>query len=338
MVFTHCKRKATKCYALLRFFHLKIIVNLLDFNQKSFHHSIYHTLSNNSMERKIVFTELMIFLIVFIFSVFFGSALLFPFITKLMGIDNMAAFISGLSDTSSAQERFLAKIVMILNQFFTFLLPSLIFLLWIHQRKTFQFLQLNRPPNIQLLLLGGLLMMISFPLAQGLLQLNQMIALTDNLTNLEEQANNTAQVLLIMNTPSEFLMSLLTIAVMPAICEEIFFRGILQNYLSKQHPHIGILLAAFIFAAIHMQWASFLPRFFLGILLGYLFYYSKNLWLPIFAHFVLNAMQIVPVYVMKIDITDEMQVGELPLIVIIGSLVLSTMIGYVFYKKVETFR
>ena len=251
-----------------------------------------------------------------------------------MGIDNIQAFIGQLSTESSSADRFYAKAIMIINQFITFLLPSLIFLLWIHKRKSIQFLHLNTFPKVNLLIFGCLLMIAAYPLTNLILKLNQLLPLTQDLSNLENQANNTAAIFLIMNTPSEFLMSVFTIAVVPAIAEEIFFRGILQNYLSKQNVVKGIFLTAFVFAAIHMQWASFLPRFFLGIVLGYLFYWSKSLWLPILAHFVFNVMQIIPAYYAPSEqIQKSNSLFELPIGLMILSFVLTGVLAYLVYSN-----
>jgi len=89
--------------------------------------------------------------------------------------------------------------------------------------------------------------------------------------------------------------NLLVIAVIPAIGEELMFRGVVQKLLAKWfgHPHWAILLTAFLFSAMHLQFLSFLPRFFLGIVLGYLFYWSGSVWLVILVHFINNALAVV---------------------------------------------
>ena len=292
------------------------------------------TTSNNTMERKFVMTEISIFIVIWFFVSLFGASLLFPLAAKLMGIDDIQTFIGQLSADSSSSDRFYAKVVMILNQCITFLVPSLVFLLWIHKRKSIQFLHLNRFPTINLLIFGCLLMVVAYPLTNLILKLNQLLPLTENLSDLENGANNTASIFLIMNTPSEFLMSIFTIAVVPAVAEEIFFRGILQNYLSKQNAVTGILLTAFVFAAIHMQWASFLPRFFLGIILGYLFYWSKSLWLPILAHFIFNGMQIIPAYYASPDqLQKSSSLSDLPIGLVLLSFLLTSVLGYLIYSN-----
>jgi membrane protease YdiL (CAAX protease family) len=43
----------------------------------------------------------------------------------------------------------------------------------------------------------------------------------------------------------------------------------------------------------HLQFMTFLPRFFLGLILGYLFYLGKNIWYPVAAHFTNNFLALV---------------------------------------------
>jgi len=56
--------------------------------------------------------------------------------------------------------------------------------------------------------------------------------------------------------------------------------------------HTSILITAFLFSTIHFHFQGVIPRFVLGVLLGYLFYWSQSLWLPILAHFINNAQAI----------------------------------------------
>ncbi len=92
-------------------------------------------------------------------------------------------------------------------------------------------------------------------------------------------------------TVGDLLLNLVMIAVLPAIGEELIFRGALQNVLTKitRNTRLAIWISAFIFSAFHLQFYGFLPRLFLGAVLGYLFVYSGSLWLPILAHFINNA-------------------------------------------------
>ena len=98
--------------------------------------------------------------------------------------------------------------------------------------------------------------------------------------------------------PAELLLNLLTVGVVAALGEELVFRGIVQQQMNKfvQNPILSIWITAIIFSAIHMQFVGFLPRMILGAGLGYLFYWSRSLWLPILVHFLFNSLQVVAYY------------------------------------------
>jgi hypothetical protein len=80
------------------------------------------------------------------------------------------------------------------------------------------------------------------------------------------------------------------IAIIPAIGEELLFRGVLQRIFTEwfKSAHWGIWISAFLFSAIHMQFFGFLPRMFLGLFFGYLLEATGSLWIPILAHFINN--------------------------------------------------
>lgn len=108
------------------------------------------------------------------------------------------------------------------------------------------------------------------------------------------------------NSPADLILALFVIAVLPGIGEELVFRGLIQRELwrSSQNVHLSIWTAAFIFSAIHIQFFGFFPRLLLGALFGYLYYWSDNLWVPIFAHFVNNAMGVVGIYLSQQKLTE----------------------------------
>ena len=106
-----------------------------------------------------------------------------------------------------------------------------------------------------------------------------------------------ANVLHIGSTP-ELLLTLLTVAVVPGIGEELMFRGLLQGRLLPYvaRPHAAIWIAAFLFSAIHFQFAGFLPRLLLGAALGYTFRWTGSLWVPIILHILFNGLQVLVAY------------------------------------------
>jgi membrane protease YdiL (CAAX protease family) len=119
-------------------------------------------------------------------------------------------------------------------------------------------------------------------------------SLVDQADSLEKMAQNITIALLSFDTAWHFPATLLTVAVFPAICEELTFRGVLQPLFARwtQSIHLGIWISALLFSAIHLQFHGFIPRMVLGAGLGYLVYYSGSLWPAIVAHFMNNAMAV----------------------------------------------
>lgn len=135
------------------------------------------------------------------------------------------------------------------------------------------------------------------------------------------------------------ILNLIALALTPAICEEMFFRGILQQHLVgiTKKPVVGILLTALIFSAIHMELSGLVPRFMLGIALGYIFYTSGSLWTSITAHFTNNAAVVLVAYFSEIDVTKTQDISNFGtptwICLIIGGLVVATLIGIILFGK-----
>jgi membrane protease YdiL (CAAX protease family) len=99
-----------------------------------------------------------------------------------------------------------------------------------------------------------------------------------------------------LNTTSYAGLSfnMLVIALSAAICEEFFFRGIIQNLLKDwfKNIHVAVFVGAFIFSLFHAQMLGFFPRLLIGMLLGYLYLWSGSIWMGVLAHFVNNGLQV----------------------------------------------
>ena len=112
-----------------------------------------------------------------------------------------------------------------------------------------------------------------------------------NADRFEELAADVTQSMLTYDSAWQFPATLLTVALLPSVCEELAFRGVIQPLAAKwtNNSHAAVWMAAFLFSAIHLQFHGFLPRMVLGAGLGYLVIYSKSLWPAIAAHFFNNA-------------------------------------------------
>lgn len=113
--------------------------------------------------------------------------------------------------------------------------------------------------------------------------------------NMEEQAAKLTEEFLKMNTVSDLIVNLLMIGLLPAIGEEFIFRGVFQKlfYQYTKRIHLSVFITAIIFSAIHMQFLGFLPRFALGVFLGYLLVWTGSIWAPVLAHFINNASAVI---------------------------------------------
>jgi len=184
------------------------------------------------------------------------------------------------------------------SHLFTFSIPAIAIGLYYYRNQIWKQFQLLKSPGLKVSALSVLFIICSYPLAQTLYWINRQLPLPNALTGMEESAEQLLKTLLVMNNPGELLLNLLVVAVLPAIGEELIFRGLIQKRLEGSFKNAipAIWLAAAIFSAIHLQFEGFFPRLLLGAALGYLFYWTRNLWVPILAHFVFNGTQVLAQY------------------------------------------
>jgi len=134
------------------------------------------------------------------------------------------------------------------------------------------------------------------------------------------------------------------VGVLAAVGEELIFRGLFQKLLTGmlKNPHMAILVTAILFSAFHFQFFSFLPRFVLGLILGYLMYLGRSIWFPIIAHFVNNAMGVIYYYFNSKGSTDDMleEIGTstmLPMTALISLLLFAVFfIAWYYQLKVSS--
>lgn len=88
-----------------------------------------------------------------------------------------------------------------------------------------------------------------------------------------------------------FLLILLVISLMPAIGEELFFRGFLCGSLRHRHGAFwGILISSLVFGAFHMSLVKLLPTAMLGASFAYIGYVSGSIYIGMFLHFFNNLL------------------------------------------------
>ena len=178
-----------------------------------------------------------------------------------------------------------------------FLIPALLAGFLFHG-KTLDYLYANKKPFGLSLLLSILVIIGAVPLINFLAEFNMNLSLPERLSGLEarlrevEQESEEMMNLFLSDTSiSRFLINIFMIAVVPAIGEEFFFRGVLQSIFTEwfRNRHAGIIIAAILFSFMHFQFLGFIPRILLGALFGYLLVWTGSIWVPVMAHFVNNA-------------------------------------------------
>jgi len=237
---------------------------------------------------------LFVILIVFLFLIL-SSILSLIIAVPVYGV-SMAEIMNAITYPGE-ENLYLVKYFQVIQTVFVFIVPG-IFAAWIFSHDTFGYLKAKKGPSIVSVLLVFLLMAVTIPFLNAATELNSMLDLPvwlDKLEklmlNLEESGAKLTELFIRMDNFRDLAFNLIMIAVLPAIGEEFLFRGVLQNLFTEwtKNKHFGVLLGAFVFSFFHLQFFGFLPRFLLGIYLGYLLVWSGTIWLPVLGHFINNA-------------------------------------------------
>jgi len=117
---------------------------------------------------------------------------------------------------------------------------------------------------------------------------------------LEKEYNEQVAIMLNFKSIGGYILSLVIMAFLPALCEETLFRGGLQNLLSRatRRPWLAIIVVSILFSLAHFSFYLFLPRMLLGVMLGTIYYFTRNIWLSITVHFLNNALAVTQVYLL----------------------------------------
>ena len=198
---------------------------------------------------------------------------------------------------------------------------SLFYAYLVNNRKTFTYLKMNKGVQWNTVFLIVLIFCVSMPVLSWIIKWNEGLHLPQTFSNVEQWMRVEEEKLAVLTKQmlegtslSVLFANLLAIAVVPAICEELLFRGVLLTWLkdSFRNKHLAVWLSAIVFSAIHIQFLGFFPRMLLGVYLGYLFLWTGSLWTAIIAHFLNNAVLVVAAFLYNIGYmtTDYEQIGN----------------------------
>ena len=234
----------------------------------------------------------------------------------------------------------------------TFLLPSILGAwVWSEDHKPFTWLRLTSTTHWLHYFLAVGIMLCAVPGINLLADLNSSIELPESLGFIEQilkQQEEAAAALterfLQADNIGVLLINIGLMALLPALAEEVSFRGTLQQILAqgklKGQIHIAIWATAFIFSAIHMQFYGFIPRMLMGAMFGYIFVWTGTLWVPILMHFTNNGLAVLAYYLVgdseeAKNIADTFGAGDTWWVGVISILI--TFLGLlIFYRRTHT--
>ena len=260
------------------------------------------------------------------------------FFSAFIGILSIGIISTDAGDTENISQ---LKIIQLISSVFIFIIPPLLFS-YFENDQYLKGLGFNSKLKRQNILIILMIILFSQPLVAYCMQLNldfinsisdYIPKVVEGMKQMEDAAEEATKAFLKMDNIGDLLFNLFLIAIIPAIGEEMFFRGIIQKKLKNilRNPHVAILITSFIFSAIHMQFFGFLPRFFLGVILGYLFYYSGNLWMSVIAHFANNALAVFLAYFYSEKINEDISQLENPEISMIQSTIFLLIVLFFIY-------
>ena len=219
----------------------------------------------------------------------------------LIIFSSFALFVGKFCFNSNIESRWYLYTIQSISTLGTFLAPALLFS-YCASKNWFSYSNADKIVPPQLVGYVLILSLIILPIIVCLGYINEQISLPESMhkiemwmKTMEEQSKILTQTLTENSNITILLLNIIIMALFPAVFEEFLFRGTLQPFFTKwfTNKHIAIIVTAFIFSAIHFQFYGFIPRFLLGIYLGYLFVWSKSLWLPVIAHFMHNAVSLI---------------------------------------------
>ena len=212
---------------------------------------------------------------------------------------------------SNPQDLNSLRFMQISSQLFTFVFPPIAYAFLVKE-KPVNALELK---NVKILwfLIGTAMIFAIMPLNSILAEWNAGLKLPESLSALEqmmkqmqESASAMIEKFVSVDTIGGLMLNLFMIAGLAALGEELLFRSIIQTSLIKicKNAHVGILIASAIFSFIHLEFYGFVPRLILGMLLGYMFYFSGSIWVPMLMHFLNNGTVVLIYFLNNKDITN----------------------------------
>lgn len=288
---------------------------------------------------------LLIIVLSLLFVYLFSLLLAIPF----WGKDVLFMLDGGQLDLSRPETISFLKYLQTVSQFAIFILPPILFAYLVH-RKIFDYLKLNSRFDFPQLILSVILIYVCLPFLSWIGMLNQQMVLPDFLAGVEHWMKDTEetasqQILAFLNvkTFGAILFNFIMIALIPAIGEELLFRGVLIRLFKKwfTNIHAAVIVSSILFSALHMQFYGFFPRLALGLILGYTFVWTSSLWVPIILHFLNNATILMVYYIYRTpDVLDQeiesFGASDNVFVIVLSVIFSFTLLYLIYTQKIRT--
>jgi len=198
------------------------------------------------------------------------------------------------------------------SQLLSYLVPGVLSAKTLYPRTWLSEITLHQIPAASKLIIGIVAFVLTLGFTGALAAMNAAIDLPEWASSIEGDIAGVLDTLITSSSWPTFTLVLVIIAVLPALGEEIIFRGLIQPAVirSTGSSHFGIWVTALMFGLVHMQFAGILPRVFLGAVLGFLAYYSQRLWIPIVVHFLFNGLQALAVRLEWMNVDQATEAAE----------------------------
>ncbi|MFH1320635.1 MAG: CPBP family intramembrane glutamic endopeptidase [Bacteroidota bacterium] len=287
--------------------------------------------------------------IIFLTCIVLISTLVFLIIGSLLAIFSFKINIFSnpgvLTDLDNSNALSAFKLLQGFQHIGLFIVPPIVFAFLVSTNPG-NYLRIKQLPVMFSLFAACIIMVTAMPLVNWMIEINETLRLPEFLSEIEqwmkdteENAAKITEAFLNMKTTGDLLLNMLIIALLPAVGEELLFRGVIQRLFAEwtKNVHLGVIIAAVLFSTLHMQFYGFLPRMMLGILFGYLLVWSKSLWLPILCHFINNGAAVFFYYLSSKGIitfdSDTFGTGEGETVFPLASAVIIAGLLFLLYRN-----
>lgn len=182
-------------------------------------------------------------------------------------------------------------LLQIFSSLLVFLVPALLTNTYYKIRTQQRFFHPTAPVSRLNLILSLAIILLAYLPSTLLEDLIELIPEPEGLRGISAALAETTEMLVSDSTPLGMTLAIVALVIAAPLAEELLFRGALQQWMLSQtrQGHAAVWIVAVIFSLIHLEWAGFLSRLLMGVILGYCALYG-GLKVSILAHAVNNLL------------------------------------------------